>query len=308
MQRVVPFALGVFLAAACESPPPAPPVAVWAPPLESEIPNDSLGASIRRGLTLIRFTPESLPKFATSNLRCTSCHQADGRKQSAAPLVASFVRYPKYLPRTGAVVTMADRVNYCFTRSLAGNALPYDSREMADIIAYLAFLSRGAPWGTSDAPANNLPPMTEGLVGEAKRGEALFETKRCAACHGSAGTPVIAGVPSLWGPKAYAIGASMAREERAASFIFHNMPQDAPGTLTPQEAFDLAAYVNAQERPDSPGKEHDYPAGGAPKDTPYATRGQAAFRPPAKLLPRANATGATVPAPPSVSRRTRQAR
>jgi cytochrome c len=52
--------------------------ASWRPPTESDIPNDSLGASIRRGLALLRFTPESLPRFATSSLRCTSCHQNDG--------------------------------------------------------------------------------------------------------------------------------------------------------------------------------------------------------------------------------------
>jgi thiosulfate dehydrogenase len=297
------FVAVAALVAACDKPAPPPPVAEWAPPAESEIPNDSLGAAIRRGLALIRFTPESLPRYATSNLRCTSCHQMDGRKASAAPLAASFARYPRFLPRTGAVVTMADRVNYCFTRSLAGNGLPYDSREMADIISYLAFLSKGAPWGASTAPANNLPPMKDTLTGDSDRGKTLFDTKRCAICHGPAGTPNVPGVPSLWGPKSYAIGASMARQERAASFIFHNMPQDAPGTLSAQEAFDLAAYVNSQERPDSPGKESDYPAGGAPSDTPYATKGHQPFRPPARLLPRANPSGATVPPPPSVNRR-----
>src|SRR5678815_3184061 len=32
--------------------------ASWQPPSEAEIPTDSLGASIRRGLALLRFTPE----------------------------------------------------------------------------------------------------------------------------------------------------------------------------------------------------------------------------------------------------------
>jgi thiosulfate dehydrogenase len=292
--------------AACDSPAPPPAVAEWAPPPESEIPNDSLGASIRRGLSFLRSTPESLPRYATSNLKCVSCHQLDGRKGSAAPLAGAHARYPRYMPRTGAVVTIADRVNYCFTRSLAGNGLPYDSREMADIVAYLAFVSKGAPWGGVTPGANGLIAMKDTLVGDTTRGRTLFDNKRCSVCHGAAGTPNVPGVPSLWGPKSYAIGASMARHERAASFIFHNMPQDAPGTLTPQEAFDLAAYVNSHERPDSPGKENDYPAGGAPKDVPYKTNGHEPFRPPLRLLPRANAAGATVPAPPSVLRRASQ--
>jgi thiosulfate dehydrogenase len=302
-----PSALLIVLAviSACDAPPP-PPVAEWAPPAESEIPNDSLGAAIRRGLALIRFTPDSLPKYASSNLKCVSCHQLDGRKASAAPLSGSHARYPRYLPRTGAVVTITDRVNYCFTRSLAGNALPADSREMADIVAYLAFVSKGAPWGGTTPGAMGLPAMKDTLVCDTARGRTLFDAKRCASCHGPDGTPIVPGIPSLWGPKSYAIGASMARHERAASFIFHNMPMDAPGTLSPQEAFDLAAFVNSHERPDSPGKENDYPAGGAPKDTPYATKGHEAFRPPARLLPRGNPAGATVPAPPSVNRRVGQ--
>lgn len=282
------------------SKPPAN-VAEWAPPVEDSIPADSMGAAIRRGLALIRATPESLPAFAPS-MRCVSCHQNDGRKATAAPLYGSFVRYPRFMPRTGAVVTIADRVNYCFTRSLAGNALPYDSREMADIVAYLAFISRGLTVGAKSPGSEGLLAMKDTLAGDVVRGTALFTAKRCATCHGPDGLGAIVGVPALWGAKSYAIGASMARLERAASFISHNMPQDAPGSLTPQEAFDLAAFVNSHERPDSPGKENDYPAGGAPRDVPYAVKGHTPFNPPARLLPRGNAKGATVPAPPSARR------
>jgi len=92
----------------------------------------------------------------------------------------------------------------------------------------------------------------------------------------------------------------MAREERAASFIWHNMPYGRPKTLTPQQAFDVAAFVNAQPRPDSPGKERDWPRGGAPPDVPYDTRsGHRAYRPP-PLLTRADTAGAVV-LPPHVA-------
>jgi thiosulfate dehydrogenase len=126
--------------------------------------------------------------------------------------------------------------------------------------------------------------MKDTLVGDTTRGRDLF-VKTCVICHqadGSGRTPI----PALWGPTSYSIGASMARHERAATFIMHNMPQTAPGSLTAQEAFDLAAYIDSHPRPDSPAKESDWPAGGAPKDVPYATKGHVAFRPPARLLPR----------------------
>jgi thiosulfate dehydrogenase len=94
----------------------------------------------------------------------------------------------------------------------------------------------------------------------------------------------------------------MSREERAASFIWHNMPQSSPGSLTPQQAFDVAAFINSHPRPDSPGKENDWPMGGAPKDVPYATHKHEAYRPPVKLVPRPSTPGALVPNPPPIAR------
>jgi thiosulfate dehydrogenase len=257
----------------------------WKPPTEADIPSDSMGAAIRRGLALIRFTPESLPRYVGANLRCTSCHENDGTKATAAPLIGSHARFPKYLARSGTIITLADRVNFCMTRSLAGTALPVDSREMTDILAYLAFISRDVPVGHKLAGANGLISMKDTLVGDTLRGRQLF-TSTCAVCHqadGSGNPPI----PALWGPHSYSIGASMARLERAASFIWHNMPQTAPGSLTPQNAFDLSAYINSHPRPDSPAKEKDWPAGGAPSDVPYATKGHEPFHP-VRLLPRAS--------------------
>ena len=277
----------------------------WTAPTEADIPNDSLGASVKRGLYLLRFTPESLPQYATSSLRCTSCHQNDGLKASAAPLTGSHARFPKYMSRSGAVIALGDRVNYCFTRSLAGNALPVESREMTDILAYLAFISRDVPVGTKIAGAEGLISMKDTLVGDIARGEQLYVSKTCVTCHMADGKGA-GPIPALWGPASYSIGASMAREERAASFIWHNMPQTAPGSLTPQEAFDLAAFINSHPRPDSPGKELDFPLGGTPKDVPYRTNGHDAHRPPPSLVPRANPDGGFVPNPPVVGRVGRQ--
>lgn len=298
------------VATACAKTPDAPPaeqVAVqfteanWTPKREADIPNDSMGASIRRGLYLLRFTPESLPAYATSGLRCTSCHQDDGIRPTSGPLTGSHARFPKYMGRTGAVITLADRVNYCFTRSLAGNVLPVDSREMTDLLAYMAFISKDVPVGVQLTGHDGLIKMPENLDGDATRGEQLYVSKTCSSCHGADGAGM--GIlPPLWGPRAYSIGASMARIERAASFIYHNMPQTAPGTLTHQEAFDLAAYINSKPRPDSPSKELDWPMGGNPADVPYDLRsGHKAFRPP-PLLPRATPRTAVVPVPPRAAR------
>jgi thiosulfate dehydrogenase len=269
----------------------------WKPPVVDSTPDDPLEASIYRGLTLVTQTRDSLKAYVGGNLNCTSCHLDEGRRGNAAPLAGAFARFPKYMDRSGAVVTIEDRVNYCFTRSLAGSKLPSDSREMQDIVAYLAFLSKGVPNG-EHVRAEGLAKLPE-LSGDSTRGHALF-IDNCGRCHGGDGAGMAPAFPALWGPKSFSIGASMARQERAASFIKHNMPFDRAGTLTDQQAFDIAAFITSMPRPDSPGKETDWPTGGAPLDVPYATKGHKAFRPP-RLLPRtSNPAAAIVPPPASV--------
>lgn len=269
----------------------------YTPPPDSAIPNDELGASIRRGLALVTRTTDSLPRYAPGNIQCASCHIDAGRRRDAAALIGVTARFPKYMDRTGAVIPIEDRINYCFTRSLAGKRLPNDSREMQDIVAYLAFISTGVPQGAR-VKGESMPKMPK-LTGDTTRGAQIFATT-CAMCHGVDGQGNAPVIPAIWGPKSYSIGASMAREERAATFIRHFMPQNKPGSLTDQQAYDVAAYINAHSRPDSPGKENDWPRGGTPADVPYATSGHQPYRAPARLLPRADPVGAVVPAPMSV--------
>lgn len=268
----------------------------WQPPTEADIPSDSLGASIRRGLALLRRTSDSLPEFAPGHISCTNCHVQDGRALNGSPLVVAHVVYPKYIARSAAVVSLADRINFCITRSLGGNRLSSDSREMTDMQAYLAFLARDLPVGRTIPGVGGLPRMTApAMTPDSARGAGLYEGK-CQMCHqaNGGGGPLI---PALWGPTSFSIGASMARVERAASFIKHNMPLGQAGSLTDQEAFDLAAYVNSHPRLDLPNKQNDWPNGGAPVDLPYSTRsGQQAVNPP-RLLARPTPKRALVPAP-----------
>jgi thiosulfate dehydrogenase len=276
----------------------------WAPPAITEVPGDSLGASIRRGLALVSHTHDSLPRFTGSNLNCTSCHLDEGRRESSAALSGVYARYPRYIDRAGAVVPIEDRVNYCMTRSLAGTRLPNDSREMQDIVAYLAFLSRGMPIG-SQPKTTGLPKMPAGISGDSSRGRVVF-ARECTRCHGGDGAGAMFGnivAPALWGAKSFSIGASMSRRERAASFIRQNMPYDKPGSLDDQDAFDVAALITAMPRPDLPGKEHDWPLGGAPSDVPYATKGHVAYHPPPILARKGSAAGVMVPPPKPLMQR-----
>jgi thiosulfate dehydrogenase len=255
----------------------------YAPPPDSLIPHDARGASIRRGLALFTRTTDSLPALAPGNIHCASCHVDAGRRHGAAALIGVTARYPKYMERADTIVSIEDRVNNCFVRSLAGTPLASDGRDMRDMVAYLEFLSTGVPQG-AHVKGEGMPKMPA-LSGDSARGAQLFATT-CALCHRADGQGQPPAFPALWGPRSYSIGASMAREERAASFIRHQMPQNNRGSLTDQQAYDLAAFVNSHERPDTPGKERDWPKGRAPADVPYNTAGHSAHRPPARLTAR----------------------
>ena len=266
----------------------------WQPPVVDSTPDDPYEAAVYRGLAILTHTRDSLPHYVNANLNCTSCHLDEGRRPNAAPLVGVVARYPRYIDRVGAVVPVEDRINYCFTRSLAGARIPTDSREMQDLVAYFAYISRGVPTG-EHVRGEGLATMPD-LTGDSTRGRRLF-IDNCARCHGNAGAGMGL-IPALWGPKSFSIGASMARVERAASFIRRNMPFDRPGALNDQQAFDIATYVASMPRVDMPAKNRDWPLGDAPVDVPYETKGHKASHPPT-LLPRPGLASTAVVFPPA---------
>ncbi len=252
----------LWAAAACR--PDRPPSSTDVPP---PIPDGPLGDAVRRGRALLVATRESLPEHVRNRLRCVSCHLDEGRRESGT-WVGVFARYPQYRARSGTIETIEFRVNDCFRRSMNGTALEPAGRDMADIIAYLAFLSRGVPVGAPPAGARLQHWAT--FTADTAAGSRVFEAT-CAQCHGPDGQGT-AGAPPVWGPASYNVGAGMARVRSAAEFIRRNMPFDQPGTLTDQQAFDVAAYVNAHPRPDYHGKENDWPNADPPPDAAYTTR------------------------------------
>lgn len=239
-------------------------------PSESEIADSTVLASVRRGRALLRNTKDSLPRHVGNKLQCVSCHQADGTTRLAMPWVGVYARFPQYRSRAASTQLIEDRINDCFKRSMNGTPLVPESRDMRDIIAYMAFLSSGYPVG-AEVDGQGLPRITP-QQGDSTRGRTVFTTK-CMVCHGTngQGTDV---APPLWGRDSYNIGAGMARVRTAAAFIKGWMPQNAPGSLSDTEAFDVARYINSQPRPDFRGKERDWPKGGAPPDVAYRTRGR----------------------------------
>src|SRR6267378_6875957 len=208
-------------------------------PPDSLIPSGALGASILRGRAILVATHDSLPGHVGNRLACTNCHRDAGTHAASSPWVGVFASFPQYNARAGRVIRIEDRVNECLRRSLNGVPLSMESRDMSDIVAYMSFLSNGVPVGTH-APwlgYRKLRPRPA----DAGAGAQVFAAQ-CARCHGAAGEGT--GVaPPLWGPESFAIGAGMARINTAAAFIRWNMPNDRPGSLGDQQAYDVAAFL-----------------------------------------------------------------
>lgn len=258
-KSLVLIAILALMAGSCQS-------RVFAPPPLEAIPNDERGAKIRYGHQLVVNTQEHAPGHVGNALNCVSCHLDAGRKLNAAPFLGLASVYPEYRSRNARLNTIEDRLDQCFERSLNGKALPPGSREKEALVAYITWLSEGVSV-ESAGQWRGFPRIAPSRPPDPVKGRTLFAAK-CAACHGADGQGMPA-APPLWGPKSYNIGAGMARVGLAAAFIKANMPLSQGGTLTDDEAYDLAAFINSQPRPDFPGKVNDWPKGGKPTDSPY---------------------------------------
>ena len=238
----------------------------FAPPSPEDIPGTQLGEQIRLGYKIVVNTQEYAQPYVGNRLNCTSCHLDAGLNPNAASFVGLAAVYPEYRPRSARVNTLADRINECFERSLNGQALPPDSLKLQAVVAYITWLSRGVPSGAT-IPWRGLQRIESRRHLDSDNGRKVFAMK-CAFCHGSDGQGTMA-APPVWGPQSYTIAAGMARVTVAAAFIKSNMPRGWGWSLSDDDAYDVAAYINARPRPDFPGKVNDWPKGGKPADAPY---------------------------------------
>jgi thiosulfate dehydrogenase len=238
----------------------------FAPPSPETIPGSQLGEQIRLGYDIVINTQEYARGYVGNRLNCTNCHLDGGLNPNAASFVGLAAVYPEYRTRNARVNTLADRVNECFEWSLNGRVLPPDSSKLQAIVAYITWLSRGVPSGAT-IPWRGLQRIDSRRPLDPANGKQVFANK-CAFCHGFDGLGTMA-APPVWGPQSYNIAAGMARVSVAAAFIKSNMPRSWGWSLSDDDAYDVAAYINAQPRPDFPGKANDWPRGGKPADSPY---------------------------------------
>lgn len=234
---------------------PTVPAKPFAPPLDAAIPKDELGKQISLGRQIFTDTARTAPQFVGNDLNCSNCHLDVGRRPNAAPLWAAYGLFPQYRAKNGHVNTFAERVQECFKYSMNGRAPALGDPVLVALESYAAFLARGAPLGVR-LPGQGYPKLAKPtLAGDYRRGQAVYAAN-CARCHGDNGAGQRAGgqtlFPPLWGTRSFNWGAGMADVPNAAGFIAANMPQDHPGALTNQQAWDVATYIDGKHRPQDP--------------------------------------------------------
>ncbi len=225
------------------------------PPPESAIPAGPDGEAIRRGLAIITNTRQAAPAFAGNDLRCANCHLDAGRTAGAAPLWAAFGNFPVWRDKNRQINSFEKRVQDCFIYSINGKPPPLGGEVLLAVAAYAGWLAQGQRIGVSP-PGRGFPAIPAApLPPDDARGARAFAEK-CASCHGNTGQGLKDGDtvinPPLWGPGSYNWGAGMAQVDKAAAFIRANMPLGDGGSLSVQQAWDIAWYIDGQNRPQDP--------------------------------------------------------
>lgn len=225
------------------------------PPPESSIPQDEFGKQIALGRQIFTDTGRYAKAYVGNQLNCENCHLDAGRLAHSAPLWGAYPMYPAYRSKNRHVNTFAERLQGCFQYSMNGKAPPLGDDVLIALEAYAYWMSKGEPIGVAPPGHGYLKLPKPSQAPDYARGEAVFKHS-CALCHGENGQgQQVAGrtvFPPLWGTQSFNWGAGMERLDNAAGFIKANMPLGRGNTLTDQDAWDVAYYMNAHERPQDP--------------------------------------------------------
>lgn len=213
--------------------------------------------SVLRGYRLITNTAFYAPNHAYNEISCINCHFSGGDtlggKNGGISLVGVTTTYPKFSKRSGKTITLVERINNCFQRSMNGKALAVNSRMMNDILNYLHWISREVE-NVKNIPWLGLPEIKSDHVPNPQEGQKIYE-QYCSACHqpngqggGKLGEEEGKTIPPLWGPHSFNDGAGMSTMGMLAPFVHLNMPYQQ-AVLTKEQALDVSAYVLQQPRP-----------------------------------------------------------
>lgn len=232
------------------------------PDAPTKYPTGKLGEYVRLGEEIIKHTStHPLSRDLVGNkLSCTDCHVQAGTTKRLGTFIGTAAVFPAFSKREGTPQSLEDRINNCFMRSMNGMRPINGTKLSLALSSYVAWLSSGiAMQQNVKKPVNlyytNIWPLKDApsLVKKANhetylRGKKLYEAK-CAMCHKADGQGIAGSFPPVWGKDSFNAGAGLSKLNKMASWMIYNMPKEAPGTLTLQEAVDISIYVDAQPRP-----------------------------------------------------------
>lgn len=261
-----------FATTAGAAPSPAPPAAGTEPPTrhgfsgaagvsaftpsDKPIPDDDFGKVAELGRRIFDDPAKYAGPYVGNDLRCSNCHLDEGRLAGSAPMWAAYVSYPAYRAKNHHVNTFAERLQGCFRYSMNGKAPPLGSTVLVALESYAYWMAQGAPLDPNIAGRGYSKVAKPALPPDYHRGAQVY-AKTCALCHGAGGSgqrdnegnPVF---PALWGADSFNWGAGMSSVATAAAFIEADMPFGRSSTLSTQDAWDVALFVDGHERPQDP--------------------------------------------------------
>ena len=234
----------------------------WKPAMIDTITDPSLKKQVEYGRELIAHTakylgPNGSVKKITNGLNCNNCHLDAGTKPWGNNYGSVYSMYPKMRARSGQVENLYKRISDCMERSLNGQIIDEDSKEMKAMIAYIEYIGKNVPKGQEAIAAGiyNLEYLER--AANPIKGKDLYVVL-CAKCHLVNGQGILAQdkkeyiYPPLWGNNSFNQGAGLYRISRFAGYIKYNMPKGVSyrnPKLSNEEAWDIAAYVVTQARP-----------------------------------------------------------
>ena len=237
--------------------------------------------------------PDTGLPYVTTVLACSSCPFTGGHVPFGSPVYQSPSKYTldpvtglgPYFRPLGYHRDLEDSVIDCFRNCMNAERAPAkDDPVMIALVAYIEWVADGitdpavrADWTLLPPEAGPKLPTITGVVSmqaNPLRGGGIYND-RCAGCHDDDGPGLgeyrigeeRPRTPALWGLRdGYSRGAAFYRTPVLAAYVQAHMPYGDAGTLSDQDALDIAAFINApnKERPDGMADEmycHDDPDG-----------------------------------------------
>lgn len=254
----------------------------WSAPDTSEIPQTEEGNLIKYGRTLVIntaafFGPKGSIAHVSNGMNCQNCHLNAGTKPFGNNFSLVATGYPRYKDRSASVETFVKKINDCFERSLDGKKIDTSSREMKAFVAYVKWVGKGVAKGSKPYGSGIEELSFSKTAADTAIGHKVYMLQ-CAKCHGNTGQGVLDAngiayvYPPLWGSHSYNIGASIYRISKFAGYVKNNMPfgiNHDSSVLSVADAWNVAAFVNAQPHPYK-NLAKDWPkAGTKPYDYPF---------------------------------------